>query len=55
MQEEDAQNILGQIMSAIKHCHNLDIVHGDVSPQHTLQDADRKMKLRDVGLSTKPR
>lgn len=34
LQEEEAQNILSKIASAINRCHNLDIVHGDVKPQH---------------------
>ncbi|KAL1763625.1 sperm motility kinase W [Sigmodon hispidus] len=51
LQEEEAQKIFRQIVSAIKYCHNLDIVHRDIKPQNILLDAEGDIKLIDFGLA----
>ncbi|KAL1763596.1 sperm motility kinase W, partial [Sigmodon hispidus] len=40
LQEEEAQKIFRQMVSAIKYCHNLDIIHRDIKPQNILLDAE---------------
>ncbi|XP_052606567.1 putative sperm motility kinase W [Peromyscus californicus insignis] len=55
LQEEEAQKIFGQILSAIKYCHDLDIVHRDLKPENILLDEEGNVKLADFGLATKYR
>uniref|UniRef100_A0A8C8UKR8 non-specific serine/threonine protein kinase n=1 Tax=Peromyscus maniculatus bairdii TaxID=230844 RepID=A0A8C8UKR8_PERMB len=51
LQEEEAQKIFGQILSAIKYCHDLDIVHRDLKPENILFDEEGNVKLADFGLA----
>ncbi|XP_036029624.1 putative sperm motility kinase W [Onychomys torridus] len=53
LQEEEAQKIFGQILSAIKYCHDLNIVHRDLKPENILLDAEGNVKLADFGLATR--
>ncbi|KAL1764705.1 sperm motility kinase W [Sigmodon hispidus] len=55
LQEQEAQKIFGQMVSAIKYCHNLDIVHRDIKPQNILLDAEGDVKLIDFGLAKRCR
>ncbi|XP_034349182.1 putative sperm motility kinase W [Arvicanthis niloticus] len=51
MQEEEAKKIFGQVVSAVKYCHSLDLVHHDIKPQNILRDEDGNVKLIDFGLA----
>lgn len=55
LQEEVAKKHFGQIVSAIKYCHTLDIVHRDIKPQNVLEDEDGLMKVIDFGLAAHQR
>lgn len=55
LKEERSQKISGQQVSAIKYCHDHDVIHRDLKPQNILLDADGNMKLGDFGLATRCR
>ncbi|XP_063124246.1 putative sperm motility kinase W [Rattus norvegicus] len=55
LQEEVAKKKFGQIVSAIKYCHTLDIVHRDIKPQNIVEDEDGLMKVIDFGLAAHQR
>lgn len=53
LQEEKAQKILGQRVSAFRYCHDHGIIHQDLKPQNILQDAEGNAELGDFGLATR--
>ncbi|NP_001371153.1 uncharacterized protein LOC627035 isoform X1 [Mus musculus] len=53
LQEEEAKKIFGEILAAVKYCHNIDIIHGDIKPENILIDEKGNMKLTDFGLAIK--
>ncbi|XP_052049320.1 putative sperm motility kinase W [Apodemus sylvaticus] len=53
--EEEARKIFGQVVSAVKYLHSMDLVHQDIKPQNILRDEDGNAKLIDFGLTTKCR
>nr|XP_034343605.1 putative sperm motility kinase W [Arvicanthis niloticus] len=55
LREEEAKKIFGQIVAAVKYCHNLGIIHRDITPQNILRDAEGNVKLTDFGLAIKCR
>ncbi|XP_028617175.1 putative sperm motility kinase W, partial [Grammomys surdaster] len=53
LQEKEARKVFGQVVAAIKYCHNLGIIHRDISPENILRDAEGNVKLSDFGLAIK--
>lgn len=44
-------NYCYQILTALKHCHDLKISHSDIKPANVLIDKNKRLKLADFGLS----
>ncbi|KAB0387520.1 hypothetical protein FD755_002476 [Muntiacus reevesi] len=51
LQEDDARKKFHQLSSAIKYCHDLDVVHRDLKCENLLLDKDFNIKLSDCGFS----
>ncbi|XP_074868845.1 testis-specific serine/threonine-protein kinase 2-like [Carettochelys insculpta] len=49
--EEVARKMFHQLSSAIKYCHDLDVVHRDLKCENLLLDKDFNVKLSDFGFS----
>ena len=49
--ESEAFNIMRQLLSAIKHIHEIGIVHRDIKPENIIVDDNNNIKLLDFGLA----
>ncbi|XP_010602027.1 testis-specific serine/threonine-protein kinase 2 [Fukomys damarensis] len=49
--EDVARRMFRQLSSAVKYCHDLDIVHRDLKCENLLLDKDFNVKLSDFGFS----
>eukprot|EP00257_Ricinus_communis_P024773 XP_025012187.1 serine/threonine-protein kinase PEPKR2 [Ricinus communis] len=49
--EQRAANIFKDVMSVIKYCHDMGVVHRDVKPENLLLMSSGKIKLADFGLA----
>jgi len=52
--EDDAKQLVRQLVSAISYCHSLDIVHRDLKPENLLLSSkgdDAKLMIADFGVS----
>uniref|UniRef100_A0A8C8SXP4 non-specific serine/threonine protein kinase n=1 Tax=Pelusios castaneus TaxID=367368 RepID=A0A8C8SXP4_9SAUR len=49
--EDVARKMFRQLSSAIKYCHDLDVVHRDLKCENLLLDKDFNIKLSDFGFS----
>ncbi|XP_001518965.1 testis-specific serine/threonine-protein kinase 2 [Ornithorhynchus anatinus] len=51
LHEDVARKMFQQLSSAIKYCHDLDVVHRDLKCENLLLDKDFNVKLSDFGFS----
>ncbi|XP_044514834.1 testis-specific serine/threonine-protein kinase 1-like [Gracilinanus agilis] len=51
LHEDDARKKFQQLSSAVKYCHDLDVVHRDLKCENLLLDKDFNIKLSDFGFS----
>ncbi|KAM9095569.1 testis-specific serine/threonine-protein kinase 1 [Sarcophilus harrisii] len=51
LHEDDARKKFHQLSSAVKYCHDLDVVHRDLKCENLLLDKDFNIKLSDFGFS----
>jgi calcium-dependent protein kinase len=51
--EHRAANILKEVVSVIKYCHDMGVVHRDIKPENILLTASGLMKLADFGLAVR--
>ncbi|XP_004628092.1 testis-specific serine/threonine-protein kinase 2 isoform X2 [Octodon degus] len=51
LHEDVARKMFRQLSSAVKYCHDLDIVHRDLKCENLLLDKDFNIKLSDFGFS----
>ncbi|KAL1344672.1 hypothetical protein HN51_018539 [Arachis hypogaea] len=49
--EQQAANVLKEVMLVIKYCHDMGVVHRDIKPENILLTASGKIKLADFGLA----
>ncbi|CAK7355124.1 unnamed protein product [Dovyalis caffra] len=51
--EHRAANILKEVVSVIKYCHDMGVVHRDIKPENILVATSGQMKLADFGLAVR--
>ncbi|GAB0087193.1 NIM1 [Sergentomyia squamirostris] len=52
IQEQQASKLFRQLLSAVRHMHNLGFVHRDIKAENVLLVNEDKVKLADFGFST---
>ena len=51
LSEESAAQMFFDMVNAVRHCHEKDVIHRDVKPENFLLDESMRVKLADFGLS----
>ena len=51
LQKEEAVEIMKQLVSAVKHAHENNIIHRDIKPQNVLVKDDGTIKITDFGIA----
>ncbi|KAJ6791754.1 putative serine/threonine-protein kinase PEPKR2 [Iris pallida] len=51
--EQKAANLIKELVSVIKYCHEMGVVHRDIKPENILLTVSGKMKLADFGLAVR--
>ncbi|KAF8377337.1 hypothetical protein HHK36_030714 [Tetracentron sinense] len=51
--EQQAANLLRELILVIKYCHDMGVVHRDIKPENILLTTSGKMKLADFGLAVR--
>jgi serine/threonine protein kinase len=50
-EEDEARFFIAELILAIEHLHNLDIIYRDLKPENILVDSEGHIKLADFGLA----
>lgn len=53
LQEAEAKKVFGQLVAAVKHCHNHGFIHRNINPRNVLRDMEGNVKLTDFRLAVK--
>lgn len=51
LEEDEARDLLGQVLGAMEYCHGQRIAHRDLKPRNVLLDSSKQVKVADFGLS----
>ena len=51
LSEDEAKNLILQIMDAVKYLHSIGVLHRDLKPENILVDQSCHLKISDFGLS----
>jgi serine/threonine-protein kinase SIK3 len=51
MPEPQACRVFAQILSAVRYCHSIGVVHRDLKAENLLLDSENRIKLADFGFS----
>ena len=51
LSEDEAKNLILQVMDAVKYLHSIGVLHRDLKPENILMDQSFHIKISDFGLS----